>query len=162
MERRKLLAGAATLGVAAWLATGRKPHAATAGAFPFVRGDNEWRRALTAQQYSILRHQGTEAPGSSPLDHEVRPGRYDCIGCGHPAFSSKVKFDSHTGWPSFWQPLPGAVVTSEDRSFLMTRTEVACSNCGGHLGHVFPDGPKPTGLRYCMNGAVLSFHPEAV
>ena len=159
--RRGLLAGAATLGLAAWLAIGSKLHAAAAGTFPFVRGDDEWRRVLTAAQYSILRRQGTEAPGSSLLDHEARPGRYDCIGCGHPTFSSQAKFDSHTGWPSFWQPLPGAVAASEDRSFFMARTEVACSNCGGHLGHVFDDGPKPTGLRYCMNGAVLSFHPEA-
>ncbi len=105
--------------------------------------------------------QGTEAPGSSPLDHEVRPGRYDCVGCGQKLFSSATKFDSGTGWPSFWQPLPGAVGTSGDNSLLMTRTEVHCSNCGGHLGHVFDDGPKPTGLRYCMNGAVLSFHPDA-
>lgn len=108
-----------------------------------------------------LRRQGTEAPESSPLGHEARPGRYGCIGCGQPLFSSQAKYDSRTGWPSFWQSLPGAVATTEDRSFLMTRTEVACSDCGGHLGHVFPDGPKPTGLRYCMNGAVLSFHPEA-
>ena len=159
--RRNLLAGAATLGAAAWLATGQRLQAAPAGTFPFVRADGEWRRMLTAQQYSILRQQGTEAPGSSPLDHEARPGRYDCAGCGQPMFSSQAKFDSHTGWPSFWQPLPGAVATAEDRSLFMARTEVACSNCGGHLGHVFDDGPKPTGLRYCTNGAVLSFHPEA-
>ena len=112
---------------------------------------------LSPAQYTILRRQGTEMPGSSPLDHEVRPGRYDCVGCGNKVFSSAAKFDSHTGWPSFWQPLPGAVATGADRSLGMERTEVQCSTCGGHLGHVFDDGPRPTGLRYCMNGAVLTF-----
>lgn len=126
-----------------------------------VRSDADWRRMLTPVQYEILRHQDTEPPESSPLDHEFRPGRYDCVGCGQSLFSSQTKFDSHTGWPSFWQPLPHAVGTSQDTGLLMARTEVHCSNCGGHLGHVFDDGPKPTGLRYCMNGAVMSFRPMA-
>ena len=160
MRRRALLMGASALGLAAWLASTRQPTAAAAGSFRVVRPDDEWRRLLSPEQYAILRGKGTERPGSSLLDYEIRPGRYDCAGCSQPVFSSQAKFDSRTGWPSFWQPLPGGIVTAEDRSFLMTRTEVLCGNCGGHLGHVFSDGPKPTGLRYCMNGAALSFQPE--
>ena len=160
IERRALLAGVAGVGLAGWLAAGRRLRAAEAGHFPVAHSDEEWRRMLTPVQYAILRRQGTEPPESSPLDHEFRAGQYDCVGCGQKLFSSQTKFDSHTGWPSFWQPLPGAVSSADDKSFFMSRTEVHCSNCGGHLGHVFDDGPKPTGLRYCMNGAVLSFHPE--
>jgi peptide-methionine (R)-S-oxide reductase len=163
MTRRKaLLAGVAGLGLAGWLARGGRGQAASAGTFRVVHSEAEWQQMLTPVQFDILRHQGTEPPFSSPLDHEVRGGRYDCVGCAQPVFSARTKFDSGTGWPSFWQPLPDAVATTTDNSFLMTRTEVHCNNCGGHLGHVFPDGPPPTGLRYCMNGAVLSFHPETV
>jgi peptide-methionine (R)-S-oxide reductase len=156
-----LLLGASAFGLTARFFPAREAKAAGPGAFPVVHSDAEWRSRLNAAQYDILRRQGTETPGSSPLDHEVRSGRYDCVGCDQPMFSSSTKFDSHTGWPSFWAPLPGAVAIATDRSLGMSRTEVACGNCGGHLGHVFNDGPKPTGLRYCMNGAVLSFHPGA-
>jgi peptide-methionine (R)-S-oxide reductase len=130
-------------------------------AFPVQRTDAEWRRQLTSQQYQVLRQHGTERAGTSPLDKEYRAGVFVCAGCGHPLFASETKFNSGTGWPSFWQPLEGAVGTTTDRSFFMTRTEVHCAQCGGHLGHVFEDGPKPTGLRYCMNGVAMSFTPKA-
>ena len=122
--------------------------------------DAEWRRLLTPEQYEVLRGHGTEAPGSCALNYEKRPGMFSCAGCGQPLFVSKRKFESGTGWPSFWGPLPNAVGTSTDKSFFMTRTEVHCRRCGGHLGHVFDDGPKPTGLRYCMNGVALEFEPK--
>jgi peptide-methionine (R)-S-oxide reductase len=108
----------------------------------------------------VLRQHGTERAGTSPLDKEYRAGVFTCAGCGHSLFASETKFNSGTGWPSFWQPLEGAVGTTTDRSFFMTRTEVHCAQCGGHLGHVFEDGPKPTGLRYCMNGVAMSFTPK--
>jgi peptide-methionine (R)-S-oxide reductase len=116
-------------------------------------------KTLTPEQYHVLREHGTERPGSSPLNGEKRRGTFRCAGCGRPLFSSEAKFESGTGWPSFYEPLEGAVGTSTDKSFFMTRTEVHCANCGGHLGHVFPDGPPPTGLRYCMNGVALEFEP---
>ena len=158
MRRRALLMGASALGLAAWLASTRQMRAAEARVFRVVRPDEEWRHTLSPDQYAILRRQGTERPGSSLLDHEVRPGRYACVGCDQPIFSSQA-FDSRTGWP-IWQPLPGGVITADDRSFPMAHPEVLCSGCGGHLGHVFNDGPKPTGLRYCMNGTAVSFPPE--
>lgn len=127
--------------------------------FEIAHSDAEWRTLLTRDQYAVLRQQGTEAPYSSPLDHEKRPGTFACAGCDLPLFSSKTKFDSRTGWPSFWQPLDEAIGTSEDRLFGMVRTEVHCRRCGGHLGHVFNDGPPPTGLRYCMNGVAMTFKP---
>ena len=159
--RRTLLAGGAS--ALALLALGRMHRSDTALAaesqsFKFTKSDAEWRAALTPIQYEILRRAGTEPAGTSPLDAEDRPGPYDCVGCAQPLYTSATKFHSGTGWPSFYAPIDGAVGTTVDRSFLMERTEVHCSNCGGHLGHVFDDGPKPTGLRYCMNGAVLSFH----
>ena len=160
VRRRALLMGASALGLAIWLASTRQTTAAEARAFPVVRLDNEWQRVLNPEQHSILRRKGTETPGSSLLDHEIRPGSYDCAGFGQPLFSSQAKFDSHTGWPSFWEPLPGGVIAADDRSFFMARTEVLCSGCCSHLGHVFSDGPKPTGLRYCMNGMALSFRPD--
>jgi peptide-methionine (R)-S-oxide reductase len=126
--------------------------------FPVAMSEEEWQRKLTAAQYRVLREHGTERAGSSPLDKEYADGVYHCAGCGQPLFASNAKFNSGTGWPSFWSPLDQAVETQTDRSFFMTRTEVHCSRCGGHLGHVFDDGPQPTGLRYCMNGAAFEFH----
>ena len=128
--------------------------------FPVTRDDAEWQAKLSPAQYNVLRKHGTERAGTSPLNAEKRPGSFVCAGCGKPLFDSQTKFESGTGWPSFYQPLEGGVDTTEDRSFFMTRTEVHCSQCGGHLGHVFPDGPKPTGLRYCMNGAAMEFKPN--
>jgi peptide-methionine (R)-S-oxide reductase len=135
----------------------RKP--AFAATFEVTHTDQEWRAMLSPAAYDVLRHQGTEAPFSSPLDLETRKGVYNCAGCALPLYSSATKFDSHTGWPSFWQPLTNAVATSTDTSFGMDRDEVHCKRCGGHLGHVFTDGPKPTGLRYCMDGVALTFKP---
>jgi len=127
---------------------------------PVTKSEVEWSQALTPEQYRVLREHGTERAGSSPLGREHRRGTFTCAGCGQPLYSSETKFDSGTGWPSFWAPIEGAVATSTDRSLYMTRTEVHCSRCGGHLGHVFPDGPRPTGLRYCMNGIALGFQPK--
>jgi peptide-methionine (R)-S-oxide reductase len=121
----------------------------------------EWKSRLTADQFYVLRKHGTERAGTSPLNKEKRKGTFACAGCDLPLFDSGTKFESGTGWPSFYEPLPGAVGTTTDKSFFMTRTEVHCSRCGGHLGHVFNDGPKPTGLRYCMNGVALKFQPAA-
>jgi peptide-methionine (R)-S-oxide reductase len=121
--------------------------------------DEEWRRRLTPEQYRVLRGHGTERAGTSPLDREKRAGIFHCAGCDLPLYSSEAKFDSGTGWPSFYEPLENAVGTSEDNTLFMTRTEVHCRRCGGHLGHVFEDGPPPTGLRYCMNGVALTFVP---
>ncbi len=127
--------------------------------FPVSRSDEEWRQRLSPEAYHVLREHGTERAGTSPLDREKRRGTFICAGCDQALFSSETKFNSGTGWPSFYQPLPDAVATSEDRKFFMVRTEVHCARCGGHLGHVFEDGPAPTGLRYCMNGAALRFEP---
>ena len=124
------------------------------------KSDVEWREALTPQQYKVLRQHGTEPPGSSPLNVEKRDGIFSCAGCGQPLFSADTKFESGTGWPSFFKPLEDSVETTTDRSLGMTRVEVHCKNCGGHLGHLFPDGPQPTGMRYCMNGLALAFDPE--
>ncbi|MBO0735415.1 MAG: peptide-methionine (R)-S-oxide reductase MsrB [Alphaproteobacteria bacterium] len=126
--------------------------------FVVTFSDAEWRRKLSPAQHHVLREHGTERAGSSPLDKEYGAGLYHCAGCGQPLFTSDTKFNSGTGWPSFWAPLDGAVETETDRSFFTTRTEVHCSRCGGHLGHVFDDGPQPTGQRYCMNGVSLDFH----
>jgi peptide-methionine (R)-S-oxide reductase len=125
--------------------------------FPFRLTDAQWRQRLSPAAFSVLRGHNTERPGSSPLDREKRRGTFHCAGCNHPLFASNTKFDSGTGWPSFWQPLARAVGTKTDRSLLMTRIEVHCANCGGHLGHVFDDGPRPTGKRYCMNGVAMAF-----
>lgn len=125
--------------------------------FEITRTDDEWRKLLTPQQFRVLRQHGTERAGSSELDHEKRAGTFVCAACDLPLYSSDTKFNSGTGWPSFFRPLPHAVATSTDRSLFMTRTEVHCRRCGGHLGHVFEDGPAPTGLRYCMNGVAMKF-----
>ncbi len=127
--------------------------------FEISRTDEEWRRALGAERFRVLREHGTEPPGSSELNHEKRAGTFVCAGCAQPLFSSDTKFESGSGWPSFWAPVEGAVGTETDRSLFMARTEVHCARCGGHLGHVFPDGPAPTGQRYCMNGLALKFDP---
>ncbi len=122
--------------------------------------DDEWRARLTPDQYQVLRKHGTERAGTSPLNKEHRQGIFRCAGCGQPLFESNTKFDSGTGWPSFWAPLEGSVETSQDNTYGMMRTEVHCAQCKGHLGHVFEDGPKPTGLRYCMNGISLDFEAK--
>ena len=165
MTRRTLLGGSAAL-LAAITAEkimfgGSKAQAKESKQFEFVLTDAEWRKRLTPAQYDVLRRQGTEPAWSSPLEHEHRQGTYSCAGCELALYSSATKFDSGTGWPSFWQPLPNAIETSTDDSWLERRTEVHCRRCGGHLGHVFDDGPKPTGLRYCMNGVALDFHPKS-
>jgi peptide-methionine (R)-S-oxide reductase len=133
---------------------------AKAEEFEVTKTDEEWRRLLSPDQYQVLRHEGTERAFSSPLLQEHRKGVFACAGCELPLFKSETKFESGTGWPSFWSPIEGAVRTKSDRSFLMERTEVRCRRCGGHLGHVFDDGPPPTGLRYCMNGVALKFTPD--
>ena len=125
-----------------------------------VHSDAEWQAKLSAEQYKVLRKHATERAGTSPLNHEKRRGTFHCAGCGKGLFASGTKFESGTGWPSFWEPIEGGVGTTTDRSWFMTRTEVHCADCQGHLGHVFEDGPAPSGLRYCMNGAAMRFEPE--
>jgi len=128
--------------------------------FEVSKTDDEWQSTLSPKQYHVLREHGTETRGSSELNQEKRAGTFICAGCGQPLFESGAKYESGTGWPSFCEPMPGAVGTTEDRSNFMTRTEVHCGRCGGHLGHVFDDGPKPTGLRYCMNGVAMKFEAK--
>ncbi|CAM2155959.1 peptide-methionine (R)-S-oxide reductase [Pararobbsia alpina] len=174
-RRRFLLSGGTALaGLAAFsqwrsLASAQTHSAASpaAGAasgpaehFEVVHTDAEWHKLLTPAQYEVLRNEGTERPFTSPLNDEHRHGQFACAGCGINLFASSTKFDSGTGWPSFYAPLDHAVTTRTDTSFGMLRSEVHCHRCGGHLGHVFDDGPKPTGLRYCMNGLAMSFKPE--
>ena len=157
-RRFLMLTGAAGL-TAAWLRPGQDARAEET--YPVTYTDAEWRKRLTLQQYTVLRKDGTERPYSSPLNDEHRRGTFACAGCDNELFSSATKFDSGTGWPSFWAPLEKAVGETRDVSFGMVRTAVHCARCGGHLGHVFDDGPKPTGLRYCMNGVAMTFKPVA-
>jgi len=157
MTTRRMLM-ASTVGLAA-IATVSRFRPATAVTAAETAADAEWRRKLTPAQFNVLRESGTEMPFSSPLDMSFAAGRYDCVGCGQHLYSSRTKFDSHTGWPSFYAPLDRAIQTVADGSVGMQRTEVRCAQCNGHLGHVFDDGPRPTGLRYCMNGVALNFVP---
>ena len=158
LTRRTLLGSAAVAMLAGAAAIAADPE--KKGRFPMELSKDEWKKRLTPEQYKVLREHGTERAFTSPLNDEKRAGEFVCAGCGQALFSSEHKFESGTGWPSFWQPLPEAVGTATDRSLFMTRTEVHCARCGGHLGHVFPDGPPPTGQRYCMNGAALDFKPS--
>jgi len=151
------LAGAAT--VSRLLLFSRAGSAAQGLRFAVNHPPQQWRKMLGPERYAVLREASTERPFSSPLLNEHRRGTFVCAGCANPLFSSATKFDSGTGWPSFWKALPGSVVTRTDRSLMTERTEVLCARCGGHLGHLFDDGPKPTGLRYCMNGLALMFRP---
>jgi peptide-methionine (R)-S-oxide reductase len=159
LTRRVFLLGAGTAAVALAAAGMRSGPARAAQTFEVAHTEEEWRKLLTAEQFAVLRQSATERPFTSPLLDEHRKGVFNCAGCALDLFSSDTKFDSGTGWPSFWQPLDNAVGTEEDTTFGMVRTSVHCRRCGGHLGHVFDDGPKPTGLRYCMNGIALGFKP---
>jgi peptide-methionine (R)-S-oxide reductase len=165
MNRRAFLeAGTAVLGIA-WFSDNilqrfnRSTPMATSNEFEISKTEQEWREILSSEQFYVLRKHGTERAGTSSLDKNYAEGTYICAGCGTPVFTAVTKFNSGTGWPSFYAPIAGAVETSVDRSLFMARTEVHCSRCGGHLGHVFPDGPAPTGQRYCMNGVALKFVP---
>ena len=165
MNRRDVFFGsasAAAIGVLALaLRPGAAPLQAAEGTFEVTMTDDEWKKKLSPDAYNVLRQQGTEYPGTSPLLNEHRVGMFSCAGCDLTNFDSKTKFDSGTGWPSFFDVLPNAVIKSTDNSLGMTRDEIHCRRCGGHLGHVFDDGPQPTGLRYCMNGVALKFTPAA-
>ena len=161
MQRRTLLSAALVpIGAASglyFLSSKTPPMEKTQGEFEITKTDEEWKKILTPEQFSVLRKHGTERAGTSILDKEYGKGKFVCAGCDLPLFVSETKFNSGTGWPSFNDPIPGAIETSVDKSFFSTRTEVHCHRCGGHLGHVFEDGPKPTGLRYCMNGISMKF-----
>jgi peptide-methionine (R)-S-oxide reductase len=161
-RRNLIVAGTAIVGAAClspYILGKSKRMGTTSNQFEIVKTDQEWQQILTPEEFRVLRKHGTERAGTSPLDKNYAPGTYVCAACDLPLFTSETKFNSGTGWPSFYAPIEGGVDTSVDRSLFMTRTEVHCHRCGGHLGHVFEDGPKPTGLRYCMNGVALKFMP---
>jgi peptide-methionine (R)-S-oxide reductase len=171
MKKRDLLIAGATIIGGSWLlqslrsqsndpaiADSNQTNQATKR-YKIMKTEDEWKQALTPEQFKVLRKHGTERASSSPLDKEYDKGAYNCAGCDLPLFTSDTKFNSHTGWPSFFAPIEGAIATTTDKSLFMTRVEVHCSRCGGHLGHVFNDGPQPTGERYCMNGVSLKFIP---
>ena len=160
MTRRRLLALLSAIGLAPAAARAQGPSAPKPKVEPLRLTDAEWKQRLTPEQYAVLRQEGTERPGSSPLNSEKRQGVFACAGCDLPVFTSAMKFESGTGWPSFNDPVAGSVETTTDRSYGMVRTEVHCSRCGSHLGHVFEDGPPPTHLRYCINGVAMNFKPE--
>ena len=164
LTRRHLLLGAALVGAVAGCGSLRDVAGAdtpkdSTETFPVSHSDSVWHQLLTAEQYDVLRNGGTEAPYSSPLNDEHRAGTFSCAGCALDLFASDTKFDSGTGWPSFWKSLDNAVIQKQDDSIGMSRTEIRCRQCGGHLGHVFDDGPQPTGLRYCMDGVAMNFRP---
>ena len=160
-RRQWFLSGAAAAAALGARALVDKASAAGDRRFEVELTEKEWKERLTPEQFQVLRKHATERPGSSPLNHVKETGVFECAGCGLPLFRTETKFDSGTGWPSFYAPIEGAVGTTTDRSFFMTRTEVHCSRCGGHLGHVFNDGPRPTGQRYCINGVALEFEPAS-
>jgi peptide-methionine (R)-S-oxide reductase len=162
-RRQFLYVAGATLGltpIVAWLGSPSMANSTGTEHFPISKPDDQWRKTLTDAQYDVLRGHGTERPFSSPLNGEKRRGTFYCAGCGQALFSSETKYESGTGWPSFYKPIDHAVAMTVDKSYFMVRTEVHCARCGGHLGHLFPDGPRPTGERFCMNGAAMIFKPE--
>ena len=164
MNRRAFLLGSGALGLfgaagAGRLLSGISTPALAAGAFPITKTEAEWRALLTPAQYEVLREHGTERAFTSPLNDEKRAGIFHCAGCDNAVYASETKFDSGTGWPSFWDAMPDGVGTSTDYKLLYPRTEVHCADCGGHLGHIFDDGPQPTGKRHCINGVALTFKP---
>lgn len=162
MLTRRLLLTTGAIGAAVLLTRNWSVPSATAASaetFPVAHSEAEWRKLLNSEQFEVLRNEGTERPFTSPLLKEHRKGQFACAGCDLPLFSSETKFESGTGWPSFWKPLDKAISNNKDTSYGMVRNEVHCDRCGSHIGHVFDDGPKPTGLRYCMNGVAMTFHP---
>lgn len=165
MKRRNFLFGSAgalaLLGGGGLAFRGGRGGAAMAETFEITKTEEEWRAILTDQQFAVLREEATERAFTSPLNDEKRAGLFHCAGCDLPVYSSEVKYDSGTGWPSFWEALPDAIGTKEDNSLFMTRTECHCRRCGGHLGHIFDDGPEPTGKRHCINGVAMTFKPGA-
>ncbi len=163
MNRRNLIVKSSLLAIAGKLSIlgGYKAHAATAETFEINLTDAEWKAKLSPESYAVLRHEDTERPFTSPLNDEKRVGTFDCAGCALPLYASAAKFDSGTGWPSFFESIPNAIGTKEDNTLFATRTECHCRRCGGHLGHIFEDGPPPTGMRHCINGVSLTFTPKA-